>query len=100
MSGPASLALRTRAPVFCSCAITGGMSVPGQSAAIPVTPEEIVESAVAANAAGAAIVHIHVREPSTGKPIADLGLFKEVLARDRRALRRDRAADERRRRRA
>ena len=70
----------TPPPVFCSCAITGGMSVPGQSAAIPVTPEEIVESAVAANAAGAAIVHIHVREPETGKPIADLGLFKEVLA--------------------
>jgi uncharacterized protein (DUF849 family) len=68
------------APVFCSCAITGGMSVPGQSAAIPVTPEEIVDSAVAASAAGAAIVHIHVREPDTGRPIADLGLFREVLA--------------------
>ena len=66
--------------VFCSCAITGGMSVPGQSQAIPVTPEEIIDSAVAANAAGAAIVHIHVREPETGKPIADLGLFREVLA--------------------
>ena len=66
--------------VFLSCAITGGMSVPGQSAAIPVTPEQIVESAVAANAAGAAIVHIHVREPETGKPIADLGLFREVLS--------------------
>jgi uncharacterized protein (DUF849 family) len=66
--------------VFCSCAVTGGMSVPGQSAAIPVTPEDIIDSAVAANAAGAAILHIHVREPETGKPIADLGLFKEVLA--------------------
>jgi uncharacterized protein (DUF849 family) len=66
--------------VFCSCAITGGMSVPGQSAAIPVTPEEIVESAVGAHAAGAAIVHIHVREPETGRPTSDLGLFKEVLA--------------------
>jgi uncharacterized protein (DUF849 family) len=65
--------------VFCSCAVTGGMSVPGQSAAIPVTPEEIVESAVAAHAAGAAIVHIHVREPDTGRPSADLGLFREVL---------------------
>jgi uncharacterized protein (DUF849 family) len=65
--------------VFCSCAITGGMSVPGQSAAIPVTPEQIVDSAVAANAAGAAIVHIHVREPDTGRPSADLGLFREVL---------------------
>jgi uncharacterized protein (DUF849 family) len=67
-------------PVFLSCAITGGMSVPGQSAAIPVTPEEIVDSAVEATSAGAAIVHIHVREPETGRPTADLGLFKEVLA--------------------
>jgi uncharacterized protein (DUF849 family) len=66
--------------VFCSCAITGGMSVPGQSAAIPVTPAEIIDSAVAANAAGAAIVHVHVREPETGRPSADLGLFKEVVA--------------------
>jgi uncharacterized protein (DUF849 family) len=68
------------APVFLSCAITGGMSVPGQSAAIPVTPDQIIDSAVEANAAGAAIVHIHVREPETGKPVADLGLFTEVLA--------------------
>jgi uncharacterized protein (DUF849 family) len=66
-------------PVFLSCAITGGMSVPGQSRAIPVTPEEIVDSAVEAHAAGAAIVHIHVRDPATGKPSADLGLFREVL---------------------
>jgi uncharacterized protein (DUF849 family) len=66
--------------VLLSCAITGGMSVPGQSAAIPVTPEEIVDSAVEANAAGAAIVHLHVREPGTGRPIADLGLFRDVLA--------------------
>jgi uncharacterized protein (DUF849 family) len=65
--------------VFLSCAITGGMSVPSQSAAIPVTPEEIVDSAVGAHAAGAAIVHIHVREPETGRPSADLGLFREVL---------------------
>jgi uncharacterized protein (DUF849 family) len=70
----------TPSPVFLSCAITGGMSVPGQSAAIPVTPEEIIDSAAEATAAGAAIVHIHVREPETGKPTADLGLFKEVLA--------------------
>jgi uncharacterized protein (DUF849 family) len=68
------------APVVCSCAVTGGMSVPGQSAAIPVTPEQIVESSVAAHAAGAAIVHVHVRDPETGRPAADLGLFREVLA--------------------
>jgi uncharacterized protein (DUF849 family) len=67
-------------PVFLSCALTGGMSVPGQSAAIPVSPEEIVASAEGASHAGAAIVHVHVREPDTGKPVADLALFQEVLA--------------------
>jgi uncharacterized protein (DUF849 family) len=66
--------------VLCSCALTGGMSVPGQSAAIPVTPEQIVESGAAAHAAGATILHIHVRDPQTGQPVSDLGLFKEVLA--------------------
>lgn len=56
------------------------MTVPGQSAAIPVTVEEIVDSAVAAYEAGAAIVHVHVRDPATGKPSAELGLFQEVIA--------------------
>jgi uncharacterized protein (DUF849 family) len=65
--------------VFCSCALTGGMSVPGQSAAIPVTPEQIVESGVAAAAAGAAILHIHVRDPESGRPASDLALFQAVL---------------------
>jgi uncharacterized protein (DUF849 family) len=65
--------------VFCSCAVTGGMSVPGQSAAIPVTPEEIIQSAVDAHAAGAAIVHVHVRDPESGRPSADLGLFRDVV---------------------
>jgi uncharacterized protein (DUF849 family) len=65
---------------FLSCAVTGGMTVPGQSGAIPVTPEELVDSAVAAHVAGAAVVHIHVREPQTGRPSADLGLFKEVIS--------------------
>ena len=65
--------------VIISAAITGGMTVPTQSQAIPVTPEEIIESAVGAYEAGAAIVHIHVREPETGRPSSDLGLFREVL---------------------
>ena len=65
---------------FISCAITGGMTVPGQSAAIPVTVEEIIDSAVAAHEAGAAIVHVHVRDPASGKPSADLGLFEDVIA--------------------
>ena len=67
------------APVFCSCALTGGMSVPGQSAAIPITPEQIVESGAAAAAAGAAILHIHVRDDE-GRPSSDLGRFQAVLS--------------------
>jgi uncharacterized protein (DUF849 family) len=66
-------------PVFVSCALTGGMTVPGQSPAIPVTPDQIVESGVAARAAGAAILHVHVRDPGSGRPSADLGLFREVV---------------------
>ncbi|WP_207957077.1 BKACE family enzyme [Rubrobacter tropicus] len=66
--------------VIISAAITGGMTVPGQSAAIPITPDEIIESAVGAHEAGATIVHLHVREPETGKPSSDIGLFREVVS--------------------
>lgn len=66
--------------VIISAAITGGMTVPGQSPAIPITPGEIVESAVGAREAGAAIVHIHVRDPETGRPSSSLDLFREVAA--------------------
>ena len=55
------------------------MTVPSQSEAIPVTPAEIVDDAVAAHEAGAAVIHIHVRDPRTGRPVADLDLFEEVL---------------------
>ena len=68
---------------FISCAITGGMTVPGQSDAIPVTPDEIVESALEAHAAGAAIVHLHVRDPGSGRPSSDLALFEDVIGRIR-----------------
>ncbi|HEX5974880.1 MAG TPA: 3-keto-5-aminohexanoate cleavage protein, partial [Rubrobacteraceae bacterium] len=63
-----------------SAAITGGMTVPGQSEAIPITPDEILDSAVGAHEAGAAIVHLHVREPETGNPSSDMELFREVVA--------------------
>lgn len=56
------------------------MSVPGQSPAIPITVDEIAASAVEAHAAGAAIIHVHVRDPSSGRPSADLGLFREAIA--------------------
>src|SRR5215212_557482 len=63
-----------------SAAITGGMTVPGQSEAIPITPDERVDSAIGAHEAGATIVHLHVREPETGNPSSDMELFREVVA--------------------
>ncbi len=66
--------------VIVSAAITGGMTVPSQSPYIPVTPEEIATSAIEASRAGAAIVHIHVRDRE-GRPTADQTLFEEVYDR-------------------
>ena len=65
--------------VIITCAVTGGMTVPAQSSAIPITVEQIVEDGVAAAEAGASVLHIHVREESTGRPVADLELFDRVL---------------------
>ncbi len=66
--------------VIITCAITGGMTVPAQSAAIPVTVDEIVKDGLRAVDAGASVLHIHVREESTGRPVADLDLFERVLS--------------------
>jgi uncharacterized protein (DUF849 family) len=66
-------------PVIITCAVTGSVTVPSQSPAIPVTPEEIVDAAVTAHAAGAACVHVHVREPDTGRPTPDPELFAQVI---------------------
>ena len=66
--------------VIITCALTGGMTVPAQSSAIPITVEQIVEDGVAAAESGASVLHIHVREESTGRPVADLELFDRVLS--------------------
>jgi len=70
-------------PVIITCAVTGGGDTVGKHPAIPVTPQQIAESAVGAAAAGAAIVHIHVRDPKTGKPSMDGLLYAEVAERIR-----------------
>jgi uncharacterized protein (DUF849 family) len=67
--------------VIITCALTGGMTVPAQSAAIPITVDQIVEEGVSAAEAGAAVLHIHVREEATGRPVADIELFEQVLSR-------------------
>jgi len=68
---------------FITCAITGAGDSTGISDKVPVTPEEIAESAIAAAQAGAAIVHIHVRDPKTGKGARAPHLYREVVERIR-----------------
>lgn len=65
------------------CAITGGADTVGKSPHVPVTPEQIANSAIGAAKAGAAIVHLHVRHPQTGKASMDLGLYREAVERIR-----------------
>jgi 3,5-dioxohexanoate:acetyl-CoA acetone transferase len=63
-----------------TAAITGGIHTPGMSPHLPITPEQIADDALKAHAAGAAVAHIHVRDPKTGKPSADPDLFGKVLS--------------------
>ncbi|MFD8659217.1 3-keto-5-aminohexanoate cleavage protein [Streptomyces globisporus] len=69
--------------VIITCALTGAGDTVGRSPHVPVTPEQITASAVEAAGAGAAVVHIHVREPETGAPSRDPRLYREVLERIR-----------------
>ena len=64
-----------------TCALTGGADSADMNPAVPVTPEQIAKSALDAEAAGASIVHIHVRDPETGKASMDPALYREVVAR-------------------
>jgi uncharacterized protein (DUF849 family) len=66
--------------VIISCAITGSIHTPSMSPFLPVTPDEIARSAIAASKAGAAIVHLHARRPEDGYPLQDVGLFREIVA--------------------
>ncbi|MCA2006289.1 BKACE family enzyme [Tritonibacter mobilis] len=69
--------------VFITCAVTGSGGTQDRSPHVPRSPKEIAESAIAAAKAGAAIVHCHVRDPETGAPSRDLGLYREVTDRIR-----------------
>ncbi len=71
--------------VVISCAITGSIHTPTMSEALPVTPAEIAGQAVAAAEAGAAILHLHARDPENGKPTADPAAFMAFLPRIRQA---------------
>jgi uncharacterized protein (DUF849 family) len=66
--------------VIISCAITGSIHTPSMSPHLPVTAEEIADSAIGAAEAGAAIVHLHARDPETGKPDQSLERFAPFLS--------------------
>ena len=69
--------------VIISCAVTGSADSPGRNPAVPVTPEQIAHSCIDAAKAGAAVVHIHVRDPKTTRPSMDGALYREVVERIR-----------------
>ena len=65
--------------VIISCAITGGIHTPTMSPHLPVTPAEIAEQGVAAVEAGASILHLHARDPETGRPTASPDVYMQFL---------------------
>jgi uncharacterized protein (DUF849 family) len=68
-------------PTILTCAVTGTFATRQHNPALPVTPQEIADSCVGAARAGAAICHIHVREPDTGRPSMQLQYYREVVER-------------------
>lgn len=69
--------------VVVTCAVTGGADTPRLNPAVPVTPAEIARECLEAAAAGAAVVHVHVRDPETGRASMDPALYAEVVERIR-----------------
>ncbi|MGH8812745.1 MAG: 3-keto-5-aminohexanoate cleavage protein [Advenella sp.] len=67
--------------VIITCAVTGAIHTPSMSAHLPVTADQIADDAIAAARAGAAILHLHARDPKDGRPTQDPEFFKPFLAR-------------------
>jgi uncharacterized protein (DUF849 family) len=74
---------RTMKPTILSCAVTGTFPTRAHNENLPVTPEEIAIASIEAARAGAAICHIHVRDPQTGRPSMELEYYREVMRRIR-----------------
>lgn len=65
--------------VIISCAVTGSIHTPTMSDALPITPAEIAEQSIAAADAGAAILHLHARQPEDGRPTADPEIYNQFI---------------------
>jgi len=68
---------------FITCAVTGNLTRPEQTPHLPITPQHIADECLGAARAGAAVVHIHVRDPQSGRPSMDVGLYRDVMQRIR-----------------
>lgn len=73
--------MRRANKVIITCAVTGSIHTPTMSPYLPITPDDIVKDAVAAAEAGAAMLHLHARDPETGKPDQNPKLFAQFLPR-------------------
>jgi uncharacterized protein (DUF849 family) len=71
--------------VIISCAVTGSIHTPTMSEHLPITPDEIAADAIAAAQAGAAILHLHARDPETGRPSPDPDVFMKFLPQIKKA---------------
>ncbi len=71
--------------IIISCAITGSIHTPTMSDALPITPDQIATQAIDAAKAGAAILHLHARDPKDGRPSPDPNVFMQFLPRIKQA---------------
>ena len=74
--------------VIITCAVTGSIHTPTMSDALPITPDQIATQAIDAAKAGAAILHLHARDPKDGRPSPDPKVFQAVPAAHQAELRR------------
>ena len=70
--------------IIITCAVTGNLTKPEQTPYLPITPEQIADACLGAAEAGAAIAHIHVRDPASGAPSMEIELYEDVVARIRK----------------
>jgi uncharacterized protein (DUF849 family) len=75
--------MRRAEKVIITCAITGSIHTPSMSPYLPITPDQIAQEGIAAANAGAAMIHLHARNPNTGQPDQDVNIFKQFLPRIR-----------------
>src|SRR5436853_3701439 len=74
-----------RGKVIITCAVTGSIHTPTMSPYLPLTPDEVARDAIAAAEAGAAILHLHARDPKDGRPSPDPKVFRQFVPRIKQA---------------